>query len=301
MGSRANAWDWSDDWWAKSFNQAAGTLQEIRAQGSPDSSASADTAQLDTSEAASPPVAEAAEQRPSAATTGLDRWGGFRSRAGKLARVMRQEALVGPEPAAPSAEDRSVEAGPQRKKRKASRAEKKQGRTESAQERAQSRPEQRSAPKVIEVVTQGPEPEPYVLPPRPSNWWGATRFVSSGCMGSMREKEVKDKQGFTEDDQVRPGAAQPSWLHPRCAAPQTLPVDTCATPPVSPVCRRSGILCERCCVHAVWQLQLRPFAPPSAKAHHAVPAGKLARAPECTQLQGQEWPGHWPGCTLRHR
>ena len=207
MGSRANAWDWSDDWWAKSFNQAAGTLQEIRAQDSPDSSASADTAQLDTSEtaAATLPVAEAAEQRPSAATTGLDRWGGFRSRAGKLARVMRQEALEGPGPAAPS-EDRSAEAGPHRKKRKQSKAEKQQGRTETMQQKAESRPEQRRAPKVIEVVTEGPEPEPFVLPPRPSNWWGASRFVSSGCMGSMREKEVKDKQGFTEDDQVRPEA-----------------------------------------------------------------------------------------------
>ena len=196
MGSKkGNAWDWSDDWWEKSFNQAAGSLQEIRAQGSPDSSASADTAQLDTPQpaaaaAAAPEPAAAAPQRPSAATTGLDRWGGFRSRAGKLARVMRQEALIGtPASAAAGAED-PAEAGPKRKKRK--------------QDKAAAPAEQRKAPRVIEVVTQEPEPEAYVLPARPANWWGNSRFVSSGCMGSMREKEAaKDKPGFTEDDQVR--------------------------------------------------------------------------------------------------
>ena len=190
--------DWSDDWWAKSFNQAAGTLQEIRAQGSPDSSASADTAQLDTSAAAAVAALTAAEpavQRPSAASTGLDRWGGFRSRAGKMARIMRQEALVGPEPVSVSAAAEPAEAGPQRKKRK-------QGKAGSQQEAKPSKPEQRKAPRVIEVVTEGPEPELFELPPRPSNWWGASRFVSTGCMGSMREKEVKEKQGFTEDDQV---------------------------------------------------------------------------------------------------
>lgn len=77
---KGNDWDWSNDWWAKAFNQQAGTLQEIRAQASDDSAASARTLQADPHEAEAPQPGQSS--RPSASTAGRDRWTGFRSRAG---------------------------------------------------------------------------------------------------------------------------------------------------------------------------------------------------------------------------
>ena len=44
---------------------------------------------------------------------------------------------------------------------------------------------------------------PYELPERPSDWWGHSRFVSSGLMGSLGEEQrQRNKQGFTEDQQA---------------------------------------------------------------------------------------------------
>jgi G-patch domain len=177
-------WDWGHDYASSAFDNALAAFAgpSGASPSSCDSSDSEDTDCLRNSDGTAS-SATAAELRL-ARQLAKGSTGRFGCRAGKLARIREQEALLA------SVAD-PMQAGKPLQDRKASAA------------AHASAPERR---KGIVLEVPGCESDrgtPARPPsPQPSAWWGRRQFTSGGWLGSTEQEVAQKREAFSEDTQV---------------------------------------------------------------------------------------------------